>query len=65
MLYNQLKRRSVMDTLTDFLIADYMNAAGNVIASVCPSLRPSIHLFPFYLHNRLTVDFELLRVSRL
>ena len=33
---------------------------GNAIASV----RPSVRLFPLCLRNRLTIDHELLRVSR-
>ena len=39
-------------------ITDHMSKGGNAIASLCPS----IHLFPVYLLNRLTVD--LLHVSR-
>ena len=32
--------------------------------SVCLSVSPSVRLFPVYRWNRLTVDFELLLVSR-
>ena len=37
-----------------------VNATGNAIASV----RPSVRLFPLYLRNRHTVDLEHLRASR-
>ena len=37
------------------LVTDHINAAGNAIASV----RPSVRLFPLYLRNRMTVDLEL------
>ena len=33
---------------------------GNAIASVRPSVCPSVRLFPLYLWNRLTADLELL-----
>ena len=36
----------------------------SVRLSVCPSVRLSVRLFLRYPHNRLTVDFELLRLSR-
>ena len=42
-----------------FLVLDRISKAGNAIASV----RPSVRLFPLYLRNGLTVDFELLRVE--
>ena len=40
------------------------NTVASVRLSVCPSVRPTVRLFPLYLRNRLTVDLELLRVSR-
>jgi len=47
------------------IFTDHTNGAGNAIASVGrPSVCPSVHLFPLYLRKRLTVDLELLHVSR-
>jgi len=42
------------------IITDRINAAGNAFASV----RLSVRLYPLYLQNRLTLDLELLLVSR-
>ena len=43
-----------------YLFTDRICEGGNAIASV----RLPVRLFPLYLQNRLTVDLELLRVSR-
>ena len=57
-------------SLTVFLVSvlsfvtDRIDAAGNAIASVRPSVRLSVRLFPLYLRNRLPVNLELLHVSR-
>ena len=48
----------------EFVVTDRINEGGNAIASVRPSVRVSVRLFPLYLRNRLTVDLELLRMSR-
>ena len=37
------------------LVTNCINAAGNAIGSVCPSVR----LFPLYFRNRLAVELEL------
>ena len=42
-------------------ITDRISEGGNAVASVRFSVRPFV---PFYLRNRLTVDLELLHVSR-
>ena len=42
------------------LFADRISEGGNAIASV----RPSVRLFPLCFPTRLTVDLELLHVSR-
>ena len=44
------------------IIARLINAAGNAIASVRPSVRPFVSAL--YLRKRLTVDLELLHVGR-
>ena len=50
--------------LSSLVITDRIGEGGNAIASVLLSVRlsvrPSLRLFPLYLLNRLTVDFELL-----
>ena len=46
--------------LRDTIVTDRTIEGGNAIASV----RLSVRLFPFHLQNRLTVDLELLLVSR-
>ena len=38
------------------IITDCINAAGNAIAPVRPSVCPSVCLFPLYLTNRLTAS---------
>ena len=48
------------DKSDNFIVTDRISVGGNAIASV----RPSVCLFPLYLRNRLTVDLELLHVSR-
>jgi len=42
------------------IITDSVSAGSNAVTSV----RTSVRLFPLYLWNRLTIDVELLHVSR-
>ena len=46
------------------IIIDRINATGNAIASVRLSFRPFVSTLSSELRLRLTVDLELLRVSR-
>ena len=46
--------------IVDIIVADRISVGGNAVTSV----RPSVHLFPLYLRNRLTVNLELLHASR-
>ena len=48
------------ECFTYSFITDRIIEGGNAITSV----RPSFRMFPLYLRNRLTVDLELLHVSR-
>ena len=51
-------------TIIAVLIFDLISMGGSAIASVRPSICPSVRLFPLYLRNRPTVDLELLHASR-
>ena len=64
------KRKRTMTAVNSYFIrstafiTDRISEGGNAIASVRPSVRPSVRLFPIYLRNRLTADLEHLHVSR-
>ena len=46
------------------LFTDSISESGNAIASVRPSVRPSVYFIPYmYLLNRLAFDLDLLYVS--
>ena len=47
-----------------YFVSDRISLGGNALVSVRPSTHLSVRLFPLYLQNRLTVNLEILHVTR-